>query len=97
MLALVREKYSGPIDERFGPTLYLQVARQSHRAPARSTVLVRESVTGAIELRYRGRLMRWTEIPARRREPAVPAETRARPSHRGHFYFVKNGDISISR
>ena len=41
-----------------------QVARQSHQAPARSTVLVREKVTGAIEMRYRGRLMRWTEIPA---------------------------------
>jgi transposase len=45
-------------------TRYLQVARQSHQAPARSTVLVREAVTGALELRYRGRLMRWTEIPA---------------------------------
>jgi transposase len=45
-------------------TRYFQVARQSHQAPARSTVLVREAVTGAIELRYRGRLMRWTEIPA---------------------------------
>lgn len=45
-------------------TRYFQVARQSHQAPARSTVLVREAVTGAIEIRYRGRLMRWTEIPA---------------------------------
>jgi transposase len=45
-------------------TRYFQVAWQSHQAPARSTVLVREAVTGAIELRYRGRLMRWTEIPA---------------------------------
>jgi transposase len=45
-------------------TRYFQVARQSHQAPARSTVLVREAVTGAIEMRYRGRLMRWTEIPA---------------------------------
>lgn len=45
-------------------TRYLQVARQSHLAPARSTVLVREAVTGAIEIRYRGRLMRWHEIPA---------------------------------
>ncbi len=44
-------------------TRYFQVARQSHQAPARSTVLVREAVTGAIEIRYRGRLMRWTEIP----------------------------------
>ena len=45
-------------------TRCFQVARQSHQAPARSTVLVREAVTGAIEIRYRGRLMRWTEIPA---------------------------------
>ena len=45
-------------------TRYFQVARQSHQAPARSTVLVREAVTGAIEIRYRGSLMRWSEIPA---------------------------------
>jgi transposase len=55
---------------------YFQVARQSRQAPARSTVLVREAVTGAIEIRYRGRLMRWTEIPAPAPKvpaPAVPA------------------------
>jgi transposase len=57
-------------------TRYLQVARQSPLAPARSTVLVRESVTGAIELRYRGRLMRWTEIPAPPPKPAVTTRTR---------------------
>jgi len=34
------------------------------QAPARRTVTVREAVTGAIEIRYRGRLMRWREIPA---------------------------------
>jgi hypothetical protein len=45
-------------------TRYFQVARQSHLAPAWSTVLVREAVTGAIEICYRGRLMRWREIPA---------------------------------
>jgi transposase len=45
-------------------TRYFQVARQSHQAPAKSTVLVRENAAGAIELRYRGRLMRWSEIPA---------------------------------
>ena len=43
---------------------YFQVTRQSHQAPARSTVLVRENAAGAIELRYRGRLVRWSEIPA---------------------------------
>jgi hypothetical protein len=52
-------------------TRYFQVARQSHQAPARSTVLVREAVTGAIEIRYRGRLMHWTELPAP--PPKVPA------------------------
>jgi transposase len=52
---------------------YFQVARQSHHAPARSTVVVREAVTGAIEIRYRGRLMRWTEMPAP--SPKVPAPT----------------------
>jgi len=57
-------------------TRYFQVARQSHLAPARSTVLVREAVTGAIELRYRGRLMRWTEIPAPPPTPAVTTATR---------------------
>ncbi|MPZ21053.1 MAG: hypothetical protein GEV06_24605 [Luteitalea sp.] len=34
------------------------------------------AVTGAIEIRYRGRLMRWTEIPA----PAAAARVRPRPS-----------------
>ena len=144
-------------------TRYFQVARQSHQAPARSTVLVREAVTGAIEIRYRGRLMRWTEIPAPPPRPPLtppaaraaaggrrigrPAErgspvaprlrrataagrraglapdrglwtpaqradafrtaptapwarsfgTKAATGGRGHFYFAKNGDISISR
>ena len=68
-------------------TRYFQVARQSHQAPARSTVLVREAVTGAIEIRYRGRLMRWREIVAPAPKP-TPAPTgigtggspRSRPS-----------------
>jgi len=50
---------------------YFQVTRQSRLAPARSTVLVREAVTGAIEIRYRGRLMRWSEIPAPAPKPKV--------------------------
>ena len=53
-------------------TRYLQVARQSGQAPARSTVVVREASDGAIELRYRGRLMQWTEIAAPIK-PAAPA------------------------
>ena len=69
---------------------YFQVARQSHKVPARSTVQVREAVTGAIEIRYRERLMRWTEIaapapkssaaPAVRPAPAVAARPLRRPN-----------------
>jgi hypothetical protein len=67
-------------------TRYFQVARQSGQAPVRSTVVVREAANGAIEIRYRGRLMRWTEIAApapkppaasgsaiRKKTPAGPA------------------------
>jgi transposase len=54
-------------------TRYFQVVRQSHRPPARSEVLVREAVTGAIEIRYRGRRMQWTEIPAPAPTPAATA------------------------
>jgi hypothetical protein len=54
---------------------YFQVARQSGQAPARSTVLVREARDGAIELRYRGRLMKWTEIAP----PVTPTPAAARP------------------
>jgi transposase len=39
-----------------------QLERQSDRPPARGTVLVREAADAAIEIRYRDRLMRWTEI-----------------------------------
>ena len=52
--------------------------------------MVREAVTGAIELRYRGRLIRWTEIPAPPPRPTpariaapprtVPASAPRRPS-----------------
>jgi transposase len=41
---------------------YLQIERQSHRPPARSTVLVYEAADRRIEIRYRDHLMRWTEI-----------------------------------
>ena len=41
-----------------------QLERQSGLAPARSTVLVRENVAGLIEIRYRDRAMRWTEVQA---------------------------------
>lgn len=61
---------------------YFQVARQSGLAPARSTVLVREARDGAIELRYRGRLMRWTEIPAPVKPPAVVRPPLSTAPHR---------------
>jgi transposase len=56
-------------------TRYFQVARQSHQAPAKSTVLVRENAAGAIELRYRGRPLQWTEIDA----PVKPTPPAVRP------------------
>jgi hypothetical protein len=57
-------------------TRFFQIARQSGHAPARSTVLVRENAAGAIELRYRGRVMHWSEIPAPPPKPAVTTATR---------------------
>ena len=72
-------------------TRYLQVARQSHQAPARSTVLVRENASGAIEIRYRGRAMRWSELaapppqpPAARAVPRLPAAAVGRPPRADH-------------
>lgn len=62
-------------------TRYLQVTRQSHQAPAKSTVLVPENAAGAIELRYRGRLMQWTEIaaPVKPRPSAVRSRLSSAP------------------
>jgi hypothetical protein len=42
----------------------LQLERQSGRPPARSTVLVYEAIDGQLEIRYRDRVMRWTELQA---------------------------------
>jgi transposase len=52
----------------------LQLERQSRLAPARSTVMVYEDRAGQIEIRYRDRVMRWTEVPmgARAIAPPVP-------------------------
>lgn len=59
----------------------LQLERQSRLAPARSTVLVYEDRAGQIEIRYRDRVMRWTEVPVGARAPAppVPATLSDRP------------------
>lgn len=43
---------------------HFQLERQSGLAPARSSVVVCESVEGRLEIRYRDRVMRWTEIVA---------------------------------
>ena len=69
---------------------YFQLARQSHQPPARSTVQVRENAAGAIELRYRGRLLplagdsgaaAQAAVPAGRAAPgAAHAPIRRRPS-----------------
>jgi transposase len=61
----------------------LQLERQSDRPPARGTVLVYEAIDGTLEIRYRDRVMRWTEhtasAPAVERSPApAPVHT---PAH----------------
>ncbi len=59
----------------------LQLERQSGHPPARSTVLVYEAPDGRLEIRYRDRVMRWTEVtgvpPAAARpsmQPPPPAD-----------------------
>jgi len=54
---------------------FFQLERQSPLAPARSKVVVREDVMGQIEIRYRGRAMRWTEVaaPIAATPPVLPA------------------------
>jgi hypothetical protein len=71
---------------------FLQLERQSGHAPARSKVVVCESVDGQLEIRYRDRVMRWTEITpsvtarVRSDQPAVrpPSHTATRPRRRYH-------------
>jgi hypothetical protein len=60
---------------------FFQLERQSGRPPAGSTVLVYEASDGAIEIRYRDRAMRWTEVlPQPHTETAVvPSPTRSTP------------------
>jgi transposase len=65
---------------------HLQLERQSGLAPARSTVVVCESVDGRLEIRYRDRVMRWTEIAAGGATPSprapVVATVRPQPAPR---------------
>jgi transposase len=60
----------------------LQLERQSGHAPARSSVLVCENAAGTVEIRYRDRVMRWTEIVAGAAAPPrpVPVPPAAIPS-----------------
>jgi transposase len=69
---------------------YFQLERQSQRPPARSRVQVYEAPDGAIEIRYRDRVMRYQELPAetltlqrtaaRAAEPAATASQPPTPS-----------------
>jgi transposase len=52
---------------------HFQLERQSHQPPARGTVQVLEDPAGLIEIRYRGRRMRWTEITAAAAKPRLAA------------------------
>jgi hypothetical protein len=63
---------------------WLQIECQSGGPPARSTVLVYEAPDGQIEIRYRDRVMRWTEVAAQPPPDAVKAPaTPIRPDHAG--------------
>ena len=64
---------------------FLQLERQSgHAAGAQHRARCAKSVDGHLEIRYRDRVMRWTEIAAgvRGPRPAVPAPPRAPPRQR---------------
>jgi transposase len=69
---------------------HFQLERQSHQPPARSTVQVFEDAAGQIDIRYRDRRMRWTEIalptPSASTavtRPAAPPTSRTPPRRRG--------------
>jgi hypothetical protein len=72
----------------------LQLERQSGHAPARSIVHVYEDAAGAIEIRYRDRVMRWTEISAVAvaRVAAVPAATAVPPPAAARRRWHPDGD-----
>jgi transposase len=59
---------------------YFQIERQSHRPPARSIVQVYEAANGQLEIRYRGRVMRWTELTAESLRVSRTTAPRARQS-----------------
>jgi transposase len=57
----------------------LQLERHSQQPPARSTVQVLEDAAGEVEIRYRDRRMRWTEIAAPPLPPGAAAPPRPSP------------------
>ena len=61
-----------------------QLERQSGRPPARNSVVVCEAIDGQIEIRYRDRVMRWTELPpVARTEAPASAPSHPAPARRG--------------
>ena len=60
----------------------LQLERQSPLPPARSTVLVCEDAAGAVTIRYRDALVRWTELTGLARGQGRRHRRPHRPSHR---------------
>jgi transposase len=60
----------------------LQLERQSGRPPARSTVLVHEAIDGQLEICYRDRVMRWTEIRPQRPPDTVKSAAAPIPPER---------------
>lgn len=70
---------------------WLQLERQSGRPPARGTVQVYEAMDGTLEIRYRGRAMRWTEIAPPPRPATSPAREPLRtPADRGEACVRRN-------
>ena len=68
---------------------HLQLERQTALPPARSVVQVLEDAAGRIEIRYRDRRMRWTEIPtppltALTPAAAAPPPAASRPRRQVH-------------
>lgn len=83
-----------------------QLERQSRLAPARSKVLVREDVRGQLEIRYRERAMRWTEIvepvvspPAvvSAARPAAPPVARSRVPSADHPWRSGVDEYRVAR
>jgi transposase len=73
---------------------FFQLERQSGLAPAQSTVVIWESPAGQLEIQYRGRAMRWTEIPAPPRAITAPCVV---PSRVAPVVAVRTKPVTPSR